>query len=162
MGDRLNFIIDHWLESVDAFDAILLIIIGSYIFTELSTFCAPERKFRSICHDLGFFRCPCVKGNNWFSYITLGKTYCQSSRRLSVSETSFACGLVVHINLVIACFVQASDDWLLKMRIDHHNQQLLRLINRLFPIIGTSLVRIHCCIFLKVDFPMLIKTVGLD
>ena len=51
-----------------------------------------------------------------------------------------ACGLVVHINLVIACFVQASDDRLLKMRIDHHNQQLLRLINRLFPIIGVSLV----------------------
>ena len=56
-----------------------------------------------------------------------------------MSETSLACGLVVHINLVIACFVQASDDRLLKMGIDHHNQQLLRLINRLFPIIGTSL-----------------------
>ena len=56
-----------------------------------------------------------------------------------MSETSLACGLVVHINLVIACFVQASDDRLLKMRIDHHNQQLLQLINRLFPIIGTSL-----------------------
>ena len=38
MGDRLNFIIDHRLESVDAFDAILPIIIGSHIFTELSTF----------------------------------------------------------------------------------------------------------------------------
>ena len=89
----------------------------------------------------GFFsRCPCVKGNNWFSYITLGKTYCQSSRRLSVSETSLACGLVVHINLVIACFVQAFDDRLLKMRIEHHNQQLLRLINRLFPINSTSLI----------------------
>ena len=34
MGDRLNFIIDHRLESVDAFDAILPIIIGSQIFTE--------------------------------------------------------------------------------------------------------------------------------
>ena len=78
--------------------------------------------------------------DNWFSYITLGKTYCQSSRRLYVSETSLPYGLVVYINLFIACFVQASDDRLLKMRIDHHNQQLLRLINRLFPIIGTSLV----------------------
>ena len=38
MGDRLNFIIDHRLESVDAFDAILPIIICSHIFTELSTF----------------------------------------------------------------------------------------------------------------------------
>ena len=26
------------------------------------------------------------------------------------------------------------------MRIDHHNQQLLRLINQLFPIFGTSLL----------------------
>ena len=43
MGDRLNFIINHRLESVDAFDAILLIIIGSHIFTELSTFYALER-----------------------------------------------------------------------------------------------------------------------
>ena len=135
MGDRLNFIIDHQLELVDAFDAILPIIIGSHIFTELSTFYAPEGNSGASW----FFRCPCVKGNNWFSYITLDKTYCQSSRRLSVSETSLACGLVVHINLVIACFVQASDDRLLKMRIDHHNQQVLRLINRLFPIIGTSL-----------------------
>ena len=42
MGDRLNFINDHRLESVDAFDAILPIIIGSHIFTELSTFYAPE------------------------------------------------------------------------------------------------------------------------
>ena len=42
MGDWLNFIIDHRLESVDAFDAILPIIIGSHIFTELSTFYAPE------------------------------------------------------------------------------------------------------------------------
>ena len=57
-----------------------------------------------------------------------------------MSETSLPCGLVVHINLVIACFVQASDDRLLKMRIDHHNHQLFRLINRLFPIIGTSLL----------------------
>ena len=31
MGDRLNFIIDHRLESVDAFDAILPIIIGSLL-----------------------------------------------------------------------------------------------------------------------------------
>ena len=38
MGDRLDFIIDHRLESVDAFDAILPIIIGSHIFTKLSTF----------------------------------------------------------------------------------------------------------------------------
>ena len=94
---------------------------------------------KEIQEHLNFFLCPCVIGNNWFSYITLGKTYCQSSRRLSLSETSLPCGLVVHINLVIAFFVQASDDRLLKMRIDHHNQQLLRLINRLFPIIGTSL-----------------------
>ena len=96
--------------------------------------------WKEIQDHLVFFLCPCVKGNNWFSYITLGKTYWQSSRRLSVSETSLPCGLVVHINLVIECFVQASDDRLLKMRIDHHNQQLLRLINRLFPIIGTSLI----------------------
>ena len=96
----------------------------------------PGRKFRSIWF---FFLCPCVNGNNWFSYITLGNTYCQSSRRLYVSETSLPYGVVVYINLFIACFVQASDDRLLKMRIDHHNQQLLRLINRLFPIIGTSL-----------------------
>ena len=106
-----------------------------------------------------------------FPNITLGKTYCISSRRLYVSETSLPYGLVVYINLFIACFVlisietvklassqhqcwelasftvsieisfvQASDDRLLKVRIDHHNQQLLRLINRLFPIIGTSLV----------------------
>ena len=136
MGDRLNFIIDHQLEPVDAFDAILPIIIGSHIFTELSTFYALEGNSGAS----GFFLCPCVKGNNWFYYITLGKTYCQSSRRLSVSETSLPCGLVVHINLVIACFVQASDDRLLKMRIDHHNQQLLPLINQLFPIIRTSLV----------------------
>ena len=140
MGDQLNFIIDHRLESVDAFDAILPIIIGSHIFTELSTFLksfyAPEGNSGA---SWVFFCCPCVKGSNWFSYITLGKIYCQSSRRISVSETSLACGLVVHINLVIECFVQASDDRLLKMRIDHHNQQLLRLINRLFPIIGTSL-----------------------
>ena len=95
---------------------------------------------KEIQEHLGFFRCPCVKGSNWFSYITHGKIYCQSSRRLSVLETSLPCGLVVHINLVIACFVQASDNRLLKMRIDHHNQQLLRLINRLFPIIGTSLL----------------------
>ena len=117
MGDRLNFIIDHQLESVDAFDAILPIIISSHIFTELSTFYAPEGN----SGESGFFfLCPYVKGNNWFSYITLGKTYCQSSRRLSVSETSLPCGLVVHINLVIACFVQASNYQLLKMRIDHH------------------------------------------
>ena len=42
MGDRLNFIIDHRLEPVDSFDAILPIIIGSHIFTELSTFYALE------------------------------------------------------------------------------------------------------------------------
>ena len=79
--------------------------------------------------------CPCVKDHNWFSYIILCKTYCKSSSRLSVSETSLHCGLVVHINLVTACFVQASDDRLLKMRIDHHNQQPFRLINRSFLII---------------------------
>ena len=105
-GDRFIFIIDHWLELVNAFDAILPIIIGSHISTELSTLYALEGNSGAS----GFFLCPCVKGNNWFSYITLGKTYCQSSRRLSVSETSLPCGLVVHINLVIACFVQASDD----------------------------------------------------
>ena len=66
--------------------------------------------WKEIQEHLVAFLCPCVKGNNWFSYITLGKTYCQSSRRLSMSETSLPCGLVVHINLVIACFVQASDD----------------------------------------------------
>ena len=42
VGDRLNFIIDHGLESLDAFDAILLIMIGSHIFTEKSTFYALE------------------------------------------------------------------------------------------------------------------------
>ena len=42
MGDRLNFIIDHRFESVDAVDVILPIIIGSHIFTELSTFYALE------------------------------------------------------------------------------------------------------------------------
>ena len=42
MGDRLNFIIDHRLESVEALDAILPIIIGSNIFTEFSTFYAPK------------------------------------------------------------------------------------------------------------------------
>ena len=118
MGDRLNFIIDHRLESVNAFDAILPIIIGSHIFTEFSTFYAQEGNSGA---SVFFFLCSCVKGNNWFSYITLGKTYCQSSRRLSVSETSLPCCLVVHINHVIECFVQASDDRLLKMRINHHN-----------------------------------------
>ena len=38
MGDWMKFIIDQWLESVDAFDVILLIIIGSHISTELRTF----------------------------------------------------------------------------------------------------------------------------
>ena len=99
--------------------------------------------WKEIQEHLVFFLCPCVKSNNWFSYITLSKTYCQSSRRLSVSETPLPCGLVVHINLVIECFVQASDDRLLKMRIDHHNQQLLWLINRLFPIIGISVSYVH-------------------
>ena len=42
MGDRLNFIFNHRLESDDAFNAILPIAIGSRIFTELSTFYAPE------------------------------------------------------------------------------------------------------------------------
>ena len=99
-------------------------------------------------HFVGFFNVPVLaptRDHPFYTVIfllTLGKTYCQSSRRLSVSETSLACGLVVHINLVIACFVQASDDRLLKMGIDHYNQQLLRLLNRLFPIIGTSLIAI--------------------
>ena len=79
MGDQLNFIIDHQSESVDAFDAILPIIIGSHIFTELSTFYAPEGNLGASI----FFLCPCVNGNNWFSYFTLGKTYCQLYRRLS-------------------------------------------------------------------------------
>ena len=39
VGDRLNFIIDHRLESLDA---ILLIMNGSHIFTEKSTFYALE------------------------------------------------------------------------------------------------------------------------
>ena len=60
MGDRLNFIIDHRLESVDAFDAILPIIISSHIFTELSTFYALEGNSGAS----GFFLCPRVKGNN--------------------------------------------------------------------------------------------------
>ena len=140
MGDQLNFIIDHQLESGDAFDAILSIMIGSHKFTELSTFLCPGRTFRIIW----FLPClcifPCVQCHDWFSHITLCKSYYQSSRRLSVSETSSPCGLIVHINSVIACFVQASDDRLLKMRIDNHYQQLFRLINRLFPIIGISLV----------------------
>ena len=42
VGDRLNFIIDHRLESLDAFDAILSIMLGSHIFTEKSTFYALE------------------------------------------------------------------------------------------------------------------------
>ena len=133
MGDRLNFIIDHRLEPVRCDFA------DYNRFTHIhwiKYFLCPGRKFRSIW---GFFLCPCVNGNNWFSYITLGKTYCQSSRRLYVSETSLPNGLVVYINLFIACFVQASDDRLLKMIIDNHNQQHLRLINRLFLIIGTSL-----------------------
>ena len=75
MGDQLNFIIDHWLESVDAFDAILPIIIGLHIFTELGTFYSPEGNSGASVFSL----CPCVRGNNWFSYITLGKTYRKSS-----------------------------------------------------------------------------------
>ena len=75
MGDRFNFIIDHRLESVDSFDAILPIIIGSHIFTELSTHYARKE----IQEHLGyFFFCPCVKSNNWFSYITLGKNLLQN------------------------------------------------------------------------------------
>ena len=42
MGVQLIFIIDHWLESVDAYSAIFPIIIGSHIITELSIFFAPE------------------------------------------------------------------------------------------------------------------------
>ena len=63
MGDRLNFIIDHRLESVDAFDVILPIIIGSHIFTEFSTFYDPEGNSGASI----FFLCLCVKGNNFFS-----------------------------------------------------------------------------------------------
>ena len=101
----------------------------------------PWKEIRSIWFLHCLCICPCVKGHNWFSYITLScKTNCQSSRRLPVTEISLPCGFFMHINLVIACFVQASDDRLLKMRIDHHNQQLFRLINRLITIIGTSLV----------------------
>ena len=47
MGDRLNFIIDYRLESGIAFDAILPIIIGSHIFTELSTFYTLEGNSRA-------------------------------------------------------------------------------------------------------------------
>ena len=57
MGDRLNFIIDHRLESVDAFDAILPIIMGSHIFTELSTFDVPKGNSGASV----FFLCPCVR-----------------------------------------------------------------------------------------------------
>ena len=74
------------------------------------------RKFRSIWCLPCVCICLCVKGHNCFSYITQCKTYCQSSRRLSVSENLLPCAklwLVVHINLVIAYFVQASmmDYW---------------------------------------------------
>ena len=51
--------------------------------------------------------------------------------------------LVVHINLVIACFVYACDDRLLIMRIYQYHQQLFQLINLLFLIIGTSLMLTH-------------------
>ena len=57
MGDRLNFIIDHRLESVDVFDTILPIIIGSHIFTELSTFYDPEGNSGAS----GFFSFVCVQ-----------------------------------------------------------------------------------------------------
>ena len=57
MGDRLSFIIDHRLESVDAFNAILPIIIGFHIFTELSTFYALEGYSGASGF---FFHCPCV------------------------------------------------------------------------------------------------------
>ena len=120
MGDRLNFIIDHLLESVDAFDTILLIIFGSHIHW-IKYFLCPWRKSRSIWFLPCLCFCPCGKGHNWFSFIILCKTYCQSSRRLSVSETSIPCSLVVHITLLIAWFMQASDELLLKMRIDHHS-----------------------------------------
>ena len=103
-------------------------------------FLCPGRKLGASIFFPCLCICPCVKGHNWFSYITLCKIYCKSPRRLFVSETSLPCCPVVHINLVIACFVQASDNRLLKLRINHHNQQLFWLIYRLFPIIGTSLV----------------------
>ena len=113
---------------------------GSTHIHWIKRFLNSGRKFRSIWFLPCLCICPCVKDHNWFSYITLCKTYCQSSRRLSVSEISLPCGLVVRINLVIVCFVQAYDYPLLKMKINHHNQQLFLLINRLFLIIGTSLL----------------------
>ena len=108
----MNFIIDHQLESVDAFDAILLIIIALHIFNELSTYVPfmPQNEIQEhLVFTLSLYFSVC-KGHNWFSYKTLCKIYCQSSRRLSVSEISLPCDIVVHINHVIACFVQASDD----------------------------------------------------
>ena len=49
----VEFIINHRLESVDALDAILPIIISSHIFTELSTFYASEGN--SGASDYGFY-----------------------------------------------------------------------------------------------------------
>ena len=85
IGDRLNFIIDHRLESVDAFHAILPIIIGTHIFTELSTFYALEGNPGLF----GFHQvsvCPCVKVIIDFPYIALCKSYFISSTRLSVRD----------------------------------------------------------------------------
>ena len=59
MGDRLNFIIDHRLESVEACNAILPIIIGSNIFTELSTFYAPEGNLGASGYYLSMYLSVC-------------------------------------------------------------------------------------------------------
>ena len=64
-----------------------------------------------------------------------------------MSETSLPDGLVVHLNLVTAYFVQSSGDRLLN--VCTCNQQPFRLIHRLFPIIGTSLV---CIAQLLIDW----------
>ena len=73
VGDWLNFIIDHRLESLDAFDAILLIMMGSHIFTEKSTFYALEGNpgTYGFTESLYLFMCKwCVKGHNWFPQYT--------------------------------------------------------------------------------------------
>ena len=120
MGNRLNFMIAHRLELVDEIDPDFANYNWFTHIHWLKYFLCPGRKFRSIWFLSYLCICPFVKGHiNWFSYIhvTLCKTYCQCSRS-SLSDTSLPCGFVVHINL-IACFVQASDDRSLKMRIDH-------------------------------------------
>ena len=59
MGDRLNFIIDHWLESVDACDVILPIIIGLHIFTALSTFYARKEIQDHLIFTLSIYLSEC-------------------------------------------------------------------------------------------------------